>query len=62
MIDKELLYDKAEHVLELLETLRDIEIDEVYFKKVLAVINNDLDYAIDWLEHIVANEIVGPKK
>lgn len=62
MIDKELLYDKAEHVLELLETLRDIEIDEVYFKKVLTVINNDLDYAVDWLEHIVANEIVGPKK
>lgn len=62
MIDKELLYDKAEHVLELLETLRDIEIDEVYFKKVLTVINNDLDYAIDWLEHVVANEIVGPKK
>lgn len=62
MVDKELLYDKAEHVLELLETLRDIEIDEVYFKKVLTVINNDLDYSIDWLEHIVANEIVGPKK
>ena len=62
MIDKELLYDKAEHVLELLETLRDVEIDEVYFKKVLTVINNDLDYAIDWLEYIVANEIIGPKK
>lgn len=62
MIDKELLYDKCERALELLETLRDIEIDEVYFKKILTVINCDLDYIIDWLEHIVANEIVGPKK
>lgn len=61
MVDKELLYDKAERVLELLETVRDIEIDEVYFKKVLTVINSDLDFAIDRLEHIVANEIVGPK-
>ena len=62
MIDKELLYDKCERVLELLETLRDIEIDEAYFEKVLTVINSDLDYMIDWLEHIVANEIVGSKK
>ena len=61
MVDVELLYDKAERVLELLETLRDIEIDEVFFRKVLTVINGDLDYAIDWLEHIVANEIIGPK-
>ena len=62
MINKELLYDKCERVLELLETLRDIEIDEVYFKKILTVINCDLDYVIDLLEQILTNELVGPKK
>lgn len=62
MIDKELLYDKCEQVLDLLETLRDIEIDEDYYQNYLKKIENDLDFAIDYLAGIIDNEIVGPKK
>lgn len=62
MIDKELLYDKCEQALDLLETLIDIEIDDDYYKKPLEKIENDLDYAIDWISGMVDNEIVGPKK
>ena len=62
MIDKELLYDKCEQLLELLETLRDIEIDEDYYRNFLKRIENDLDYAIDYVAGMIDNEIVGPKK
>lgn len=62
MVDKELLYDKAEYVLKLLETLRDIEIDDDYFQHYLKRIENDLDFAEDYLKHMIAHEIVGPKK
>ena len=62
MIDKELLYDKCEQLLELLETLRDIEIDEDYCRNFLKRIENDLDYAIDYVAGMIDNEIVGPKK
>lgn len=62
MVDKELLYDKAEHVLELFETLRDIEIDDDYYQEDLKRIENDLDCAIDYISGMIDNEIVGPKK
>lgn len=61
MVDKELLYDKCEELLELLETLRDIEIDDDYFKLTLEKIERDLDYSIDRTNAMIDNEIVGPK-
>lgn len=61
MVDKELLYDKCERALELLETLRDIEIDDDYYQNYLKKIENDLDFAEDYLTHMIDNEIVGPK-
>lgn len=62
MIDKELLYDKCEQLLNLLETLRDIEIDDDYYRNYLKRIDNDLDFAVDYVEHMIAHECVGPKK
>lgn len=62
MIDKELLYDKCEQALDLLETLRDIEIDDEYYKNVLEVMDENLDWTIDYLKSMIDNEIVGPKK
>lgn len=62
MVDKELLYDKCEQLLDLLETLIDIEIDDNYYQKPLEKIENDLDYAIDWISGMIDNEIVGYKK
>lgn len=62
MVDKELLYDKCEELLELLETLRDIEIDDDYFKLTLEKIERDLNYSIDRTNAMIDNEIVGPKK
>ena len=62
MVDKELLYDKCEQALDLLETLRDIEIDDDYYSNYLKRIENDFDFAIDYLEHMIDNEIVGLKK
>jgi hypothetical protein len=61
MVDKELLYDKCEQVLDLLETLRDIEIDDDYYQKPLQEMDENLDITIDWLNHMIDNEIVGPK-
>lgn len=62
MVDKELLYDKCEQLLDLLETLIDIEIDDNYYQKPLEKIENDLDYAIDWISGMIDYEIVGYKK
>lgn len=62
MVDKELLYDKCEQLLDLLETLRDIEIDDEYYKKPLQEMDENFDITIDWLNHVIDNEIVGPKK
>lgn len=62
MVDKELLYHKCEQLLDLLETLIDIEIDDNYYQKPLEKIENDLDYAIDWISDMIDNEIVGYKK
>lgn len=61
MIDKELLYDKCEQALDLLETLRDIEIDDNYYQKPLKEMDENFDITIDWLHHMIDNEIVGPK-
>lgn len=62
MVDKELLYDKCEQLLDLLETLRDIEIDDEYYKKPLEEMDKNFDITIDWLNHMIDNEVVGPKK
>lgn len=62
MVDKELLYDKCEQALDLLETLRDIEIDDDYYRNWLKKIDNDLDFMLDYLAGMIDNEIVGPKK
>lgn len=62
MVDKELLHDKCEQALDLLETLRDIEIDDDYYQKPLQEMDETLDITIDWLHHMIDNEIIGPKK
>ena len=61
MVDKELLYDKCERTLELLETLRDIEIDDDYYQNYLKKIENDLDFAEEYLTDMIDHEIVGSK-
>lgn len=62
MIDKELLYDKAYEIMYLCWKLRDIEIDDEYYKKPLEEMGQNFDITIDWLNHMLGNEIVGPKK
>lgn len=51
---KELL-KKSKQVTFLLETMEDMEIDDAYIKKIMLVINEDLDYAIDWLDKIICD-------
>lgn len=57
MVDKELLYDKCEQALDLLETLRYIEIDDDYYQKPLQEMDENFDITIDWLNHMIDNEI-----
>lgn len=59
MIDKELLYDKCERVLEELEVVRDLDIDDNFYKKPLEQIDENLDYTLDWLAHMI--DSVEPK-
>lgn len=59
MVDKELLYDKCERVLEELELVRDLDIDDDFYKKPLEQIDENLDYALDWLAHMI--DSVEPK-
>lgn len=61
MVDKELLYDKADETMYLCWKLRDIEIDEEFYKKPLQEMDENFDIMIDWLNHMIDNEIVGPK-
>ena len=51
---KELL-KKSKQVTYLLETMEDMDIDDNYVKKIMLIINEDLDYAIDWLDKIICD-------
>lgn len=51
---KELL-KKSKQVTYLLETMEDMDIDDAYVKKIMLVINEDLDYAINWLDKIICD-------
>ena len=51
---KELL-KKSKKVTYLLETMEDMEFEDNYVKKIMLIINEDLDYAINWLDKIICD-------